>query len=177
MAHDEPIVIGRSVVAPARLAFHGPADILDGSECIELLPGDGAFAGMWIHDQPSFATLLADNHEMELLRLLPGSSIGLRLVASDPALRFFEPAGFTPILPSAGSIFVFPTDAAGDFEIHLLGGSIDPGLHVATFQFTDSSGIHLDSDPFTICFQTVPTPASVIVPAFAALAAFRRRRI
>jgi hypothetical protein len=175
-AHDEPFVIGRTSASPARLAFDGPADILDGSECIELLPGDGAFAGMWVHDEPSFATLLVDRPDIDFLRLLPGHSLALRLVAADAPLRFFEPAGFTPILTGPGSTFTFPTDPEGNFEIHLLGGSAEPGMHAATFQFTDLSGTHLDSDQFTICFQTVPTPTSVILPAFAALAAFRRRR-
>ncbi len=174
LAHDEPFVIGRSSDSPSRLVFDGPADILDGSECIELLPGDGVFEGMWVHDEPSFATLLEDHPDF--LQLLPGHTLSLRLVAADAPLRFFEPAGFTPILTTAGSTFTFPTDPEGDFEIHLLGAATESGMHAATFQFTDLSGTHLDSEPFTICFQTVPTPTSVILPAFAALAAIRRRR-
>jgi hypothetical protein len=174
LAHDEPIVIGRDAADPARLIFTGPEDILDGSEPLSLPPGDGLFEGMWAHDEPSFLTLIADGPDM--LRLLPGHAVALRLVAADDAVRFFEPAGFTPILTTPGSRFAFPVDPNGDFEIHLIGAAVLPGLHSATLQLTDLSGQHLDSDPFTIHFQTVPTSASVAPLVIAGLAAGRRRR-
>ncbi len=176
LAHDEPIVIGRLGASPAHLAFDGPADLLDGSEAIELQPGDGVFSGLWVHDEPSFATILEDRPDIDLLRLLPGHSVALRLAAADAPLRFFEPTGFSQILDGDGSTFVFPRDPNGDFEIHLMGASTAPGSFAATFQFTDPSGVHLDSERFTLRFQTVPTPTSILIPLFAVLAVSRRRR-
>lgn len=173
LAHDEPLVIGRDPDAPDHLAFSGPADLLSGAESIPLLPGDAAFEGLWVHDEPSFRTILAD--EPGMLRLLAGHAVALRLVSADEPLRFFEPVGFTQILTTPGSAFVFPTDPEGDFEIHLLGAATLPGVHVATFQFTDASGTHLDSGTFTLRFEAVPSPTSATPILIAALASRRRR--
>lgn len=174
--HDEPIVIGRHSATPPRLAFDGPADLFDGSESIELLPGDAGFSGIWVHDDPAFASLLTDQPDIDLFRLPPDHAVALRLVAADSPLRFFDPATFTPIIESPGATFAFVHDQNGDFDINLLSGSALPGRYAATFEFTDLSGASLDSEPFTLHFQTVPTPSSIPLIMFAGIAASRRQR-
>jgi hypothetical protein len=176
LAHDEPFVVARTGDSPARLAFTGPQDLLDGSESLELLPGDASFSGLWIHDNPAFASILLDQPDVGLFRLAPDHAVALRLVAADAPLRFFNPATFDPILDAPGASFAFIHDQNGDFSINLLSASTLPGNYAATFDFTDLSGASLDSAPFTLRFQTVPTPASVPLALMVGIAGARRRR-
>lgn len=176
LAHEGPIVIGRSDAPVPQLRFDGPHGLLSGEECIELLPGDGLFSGLFVEDEPSFLTILADDPTEELFRLLPGAEIAIRRLSFDEGFHLFEPVEFREILVGEVDFFVFPRDAQGDFDIHLIGGADREGLLTATFQFFDLSGQHTDSEPFTLCFQTVPAPASLPLGVLGILAAGRRRR-
>ena len=171
LAHDEPIVIARGGQSPFTLRTLAHHD-----ECIDLLPGDGPFAGMWLADELAFETVIADDPGSDLFRLFAGNQLALRRISFDEGLRVFEPVGFTEILGSDASVFVFPTPPDGNLTIRLLGAADRPGMFEGVFQLTDLSGLHADSEPFTVCFQTVPAPAAGVLPAFM-LFATRRRRV
>lgn len=169
-AHDDPIFIARGGQSPFTLRTLAHHD-----ECIDLLPGDGPFAGMWLADELAFETVIADDPGSDLFRLLAGNQLALRRISFDEGLRVFEPVGFTEILGSDASVFVFPSPPDGNLTIRLLGAADRPGMFEGVFQLTDLSGLHADSEPFAVCFQTVPAPAACVVPAFMLLAARRRR--
>ncbi|MBC7772430.1 MAG: hypothetical protein H7210_08045 [Pyrinomonadaceae bacterium] len=176
VAHVGPITIARSDTQIPQIVLEGPHGLLTGEECIELLPGDGPFAGLFVEDEPSFETLLFDDGAQGRFRLLPGAEIALRRVSFNEGFRIFEPVEFREILSGDNVFFVFPRDADGDFNIHLIGGSDRAGQVSATFQIFDMTGQHADSEPFTVCFQTVPAPSSLAVPALGLLVALRRAR-
>jgi len=175
-AHEGPILIARNASQPPQLVYEGPHGLLTGEECIELLPGDGVFTGLFVEDEPSFDTILADEPDEGLFRMFPGAEIALRRISFDTGFRIFEPVEFREILTDDGGFFVFPRDSNGDFNIHLIGGSDHLGMVSATFQFFDLSGQHADSEPFTICFQTVPAPSSLCLVPVGLLVGRRRRR-
>lgn len=171
-----PITIARNDAQPPRIVLDGPPGLLSGEDCIELLPGDGVFAGLFIGNEPWFATLLVDEPDHGLFRLLPGAEIALRRLSFDEGFRMFEPEDFREILSGENMFFVIPRDSEGDFSIHLIGGSDHEGRVSAMFQIIDLSGQHSDSEPFTLCFQTVPGPSSLAAPGLGMILARRRTR-
>ncbi len=172
IAHDEPIAIGRSQVAPFQLHVITHEQ----GECIDLLPGDGPFAGLWFADEPAFATLAAFDPGSGLLPLFASHRVALRRLSFDTGLVAFEPAGFSPILTADGATFEFPRLPDGQFDINLVGAADRPGIFSGVFQLTDLAGTHADSDPFTLCFQTVPAPPAGGAAVIVGLLALRRRR-
>ena len=104
---------GQSPFALRTLAHH--------DECIDLLPGDGPFVGMWLADELAFETVIADDPGSDLFRLHAGNQLALRRISFDEGLRVFEPVGFTEILGSDASVFVFPSPPDGNLTIRLLG--------------------------------------------------------
>ncbi len=128
--------------------------------CAQLFPGDDAFADRWLHDVPQIATIAADSFFGDQCRLHFGHLLALRRLSADPALNFFEPSTFRPILTRDGQTFDFLHDDAGNVHINLMVTAAREGTFNATLQFVDLANIYADSEPFNICFEAV-TPATV----------------
>jgi hypothetical protein len=159
-----------------KLLIEGDPKILDGTERIELLPGDGIFAGLFVNQEPGWESLEADEPP-DRFTLLPGSNVSLKRLSFDAGFSMYDPFTGTPILETDGSIFPFGAAPDGSFHIDLLYVGDGPigSLYSAAFQLVDPSGLQADSDPFTLGFVVVPEPTTAILFGSALLALWRRR--
>src|SRR5262249_8860056 len=127
--------------------------LLDGSDCIDLYPGDAHLAGYWFNDAPGFSTMPRDGDIRGRLRLLPGHQISLRLVHADPGFAMLEPSTWRPVLAGPGDTYPFYLDPRGDFNIQMIPRCEQPGPYRVTIQLFDPAGLHQDSAPITLCFK------------------------
>lgn len=159
------------------LVIEGDPALFDGSERIELFPGDGIFDGLFINDVPGWENVSADEPP-DLFRLLPGHRVALQRVSFSPGFAIYDPFTAIEILAADGDFYEFPQapPGSGDFHVDLIfaAGGVPGDLFSATFQLIDLAGLHLPSKPFTLSFVNVPEPGSATF-ALLGLAALRRR--
>jgi len=171
--------VGRDDAAPIpALHLEGDPDILDGIEKIPLLPGEGELADYFIAQLPGWES--AEPGDPDLLPPLTGHRIALRRLSFSPGFTMFEPFGLGEILAADGATFEYPADPGGGFHIDLffaapIGDPIGT-QYSATFQLTDLAGLHDDSDAFTLRFEVMPEPVSLLLAVFC-LTAGRNRRM
>lgn len=154
--HEIVLRVGRTNEERPRLVIAGlPAGKLP---CVPLYPGDDAFLGTWLHDQPQIGTVREDDRLGRICRIAPGSLIVVRRVGASAGLGFCEPSSFKPILTRDGETYAFIVDERGAFDINLLTVADREGEHWATLQFVDVAGLAADSLPVMLCFRTGPAP-------------------
>lgn len=169
-AHDCALVVSRDDASPPKLHVNGPSNHLNGDEAIELLPGDGQFAGMWAIDAPGISTMLKDGDVRGRFRLRAGHRLALRLVSADAGYCLIEPSTWTPMLHKPGDTYPFVQPEPGSFGMQMVSRTTCPQPCRATFRFVDLAGLHAESAPFTLRFQGNPLvavgrPFARIVPS------------
>ncbi len=162
--HEGDFVIGQSGAPNFEIHIHGDSDILSGEEPILLYPGEGAFEGFFVADDPGWIGLEENEPDEGMYLLLDGHQVSLKQISFDPGFSMFDPTT-GPILDSDGSTFLFPLDGEGFIHRHLIfAGEGELGdTWSATFQLVDLSGLHAASDAFTLQFVAMPEPASVLL--------------
>jgi len=158
----------------------GDDELFDGSEMIELLPGDGLLTGFFIADEPGFVGVEVDEPgEIDAIDILSPHAISLERVSFDAGFLMFEPPA-TPILTSDLAHYPFvqenPPIETGFHNDLIFAATGSPGdTFSATFRIVDGSGTYNPSEQFSLGFVVVPEPASVGWLAFTGLMLRRRR--
>jgi len=162
--HEGDFVIGQSGAPTFEIHVHGDPDILSGAEPIPLYPGEGAFEGFFVADDPGWIGLEEDEPDEGMYLLLAGHQVSLKRISFDPGFSMFDPTA-GPILENNGSTFLFPLDEEGFIHRHLIfAGEGEIGdTWWATFQLVDPSGLHAASDTFTLQFVAMPEPTSLLL--------------
>ncbi len=157
------------------LQILGDAKILGGEERISLQPGEGIFDGLFVNQEPGWASIEADVPPDTFL-LLPGSNTSLKRISFDPGLGMYDPFSGLPILEANGSTFDFCAALDGHFHLDLIYTGNGPigSLYSATFQLVDPSGLQADSAPFTLGFVVAPEPTTLALVCLG-LTAIKRR--
>ncbi|HUN80321.1 MAG TPA: heavy metal-binding domain-containing protein [Phycisphaerae bacterium] len=151
-AHEGDFVISRDDASPPGLHINGPNNLLDGSDCIDLIPGDAQFTGFWFNDAPGFSTMKQDGDIRGRHRLLSGHRVALRIVRADSEFSLLEPSTWRTVLTTPGDTYPFFHNSQGDFSIQMVPKCRNPGRTVVVFQLVDLAGLHADSEPFSLCF-------------------------
>ena len=146
-------------------------------------PDLGAFDGFF-SDEPGFAGFDFDEPDEGIFALEAGAIIRFELISADPGFRVYNPA-FTSVLnPGDGFNFdaVTPTSTFDDHPWWTVERS-DPGFDESVFEYEVSFRLldvgttgYGSTDPITVTFTRVPTPASAMLLGLAAAATSRRRR-
>lgn len=165
------------------LQLEGPEEFLDLSQCVLLEPGDGTYADYHVATVPGWEHLEADEPDEGFFRLADGHGVGLRRIGFPLGFGMFDPITGNPILENDNDVYVFPLEGGSmsDFHIDLIyagGPMAAPGTqYTARFQLVDQSGItnYAASEPFSLCFQVVPEPATCGLLLIGACALLRRR--
>ncbi len=161
------------------LVIEGDPALFDGSERIELFPGDGIFDGLFIHDEPGWENVSADEPP-GLFRLLPGHRVAIQRVSFSPGFAVYDPFTAIEVLAADGDLYEFPQapPGSGEFHVHLVfaAGGVEGDVFSATFQLIDVAGVHQPSQPFTLSFVNVPEPGGVALVVLGMAALWRRVR-
>lgn len=160
-AHDYNFVVSRDNASPPRLYINGPSNYLDGTDSLDLIPGDGALEGFMFNDAPGFSTLKQDGSIRQRFHLRTGHRIALRLLRHDPGVSLVEASTWKPVIVNDGDTYEFFLDEQGDFNIQMIARLDRLGTHRATFQFVDLAGLHADSAPFTLICRADKSTAAM----------------
>ncbi|MCK6455820.1 MAG: hypothetical protein L6Q92_04745 [Phycisphaerae bacterium] len=173
--------IGQDGTAGHVLQIHGDEAILDGSEKIELLPGEGVFEDYYVNTVPGWESVSVDEPP-DLFLLLSGHRVGLERVSFDAGLHLFDPFTAVEVLPGDGSVFEFPhaPPLSGAFHLDLIyavdvAGAEIGETYFGTFRLVDLAGLHGASAPFELGFRVFPEPGVLSLLGVASLLIRRGR--
>jgi hypothetical protein len=174
--HGDDFIIGRDAASPPQITIEADPDVLSGSECIPLPPGEGAYEGLYAVNDPGWIGLEADEPDEGFYMLLPNHQVSLKRISFDTGFSMFDPTA-GPILENDDDAYLFPPTVDGLIHSHLIfaGDGIEGTTWHATFQIVDPSGIHADSEPFTVCFEAIPEPGTLFLLLIGGIAVLRRR--